>query len=98
MRRRSDLITFQNDSGMKLGDIELISILENSFYLDGGSMFGVIPRVIWGKMVEYDENNLIRLDLNPLLIKAPGENIIVDTGFGDILNEKQQKIYALKID
>jgi glyoxylase-like metal-dependent hydrolase (beta-lactamase superfamily II) len=80
---------------MKLDNIELISILENSFYLDGGSMFGVIPRVIWGKMVEYDENNLIRLDINPLLIKTPDQNIIVDTGFGDVLNEKQQKIYAL---
>ena len=80
---------------MKLDQIELISILENSFYLDGGSMFGVIPRMIWGRMVPYDENNMIRLDINPLLIKTPDQNIIVDTGFGDILNEKQQKIYAL---
>jgi glyoxylase-like metal-dependent hydrolase (beta-lactamase superfamily II) len=80
---------------MKLDQIELISILENSFYLDGGSMFGVIPRVIWGKMVEYDDNNMIRLDINPLLIKTPDQNIIVDTGFGDILNEKQKKIYPL---
>jgi glyoxylase-like metal-dependent hydrolase (beta-lactamase superfamily II) len=80
---------------MKLDQIKLISILENSFYLDGGSMFGVIPRVIWGKMVPYDENNLIRLDINPLLIKTPDQNIIVDTGFGDVLNEKQKKIYPL---
>jgi glyoxylase-like metal-dependent hydrolase (beta-lactamase superfamily II) len=80
---------------MKLDQIELISILENSFYLDGGSMFGVIPRVIWGRMVEYDENNLIRLDINPLLIKTLDQNIIVDTGFGDVLNEKQKKIYLL---
>ncbi len=80
---------------MKLGDIELISILENSFYLDGGGMFGVIPRVIWGRLVEYDENNLIRLDLNPLLVKTKNENIVIDTGFGDILNEKQQKMYSL---
>jgi glyoxylase-like metal-dependent hydrolase (beta-lactamase superfamily II) len=80
---------------MKLDNIELVSILENSFYLDGGSMFGVIPRVIWGKLVEFDENNLIRLDLNPLLIKTPGENIIVDAGFGDVLTEKQKKIYPL---
>jgi glyoxylase-like metal-dependent hydrolase (beta-lactamase superfamily II) len=80
---------------MKLDNIELISILENSFYLDGGSMFGVIPRVIWGRMVPYDENNLIRLDINPLLIKTPDQNIIVDSGFGDVLNEKQKKIYLL---
>lgn len=80
---------------MKLGDIELRSILENYFHLDGGSMFGVIPKVIWGRFYESDENNLIRLDLNPLLIRTGKENIIVDTGFGDVLNEHELKIYAL---
>jgi glyoxylase-like metal-dependent hydrolase (beta-lactamase superfamily II) len=80
---------------MKLGDIELQSILENYFRLDGGAMFGVIPKVIWKKLWEPDENNLVRLDLNPLLIRAGKENIIVDTGFGDVLNEKEKKIYPL---
>ncbi len=80
---------------MKLGDIELQSILENYFHLDGGAMFGVIPKVIWKKLWEPDENNLIRLDLNPMLIRTGKENIVVDTGFGDVLNEKEQRIYAL---
>lgn len=80
---------------MKLGDIELQSILENYFRLDGGAMFGVIPKVIWNRLYESDENNLIRLDLNPMLIRTGKENIVVDTGFGDVLNEKEQKIYAL---
>ena len=80
---------------MRLGDIELQSILENYFRLDGGAMFGVIPKVIWKKLWEPDENNLVRLDLNPLLIRTGKENIVVDTGFGDVLNEKEQKIYAL---
>lgn len=80
---------------MTLGDIELHSILENYFRLDGGAMFGVIPKVIWNRLYESDENNLIRLDLNPMLIQTGNENIVVDTGFGDVLNEKEQKIYAL---
>lgn len=80
---------------MKLGNIELQSILENYFRLDGGAMFGVIPKVIWKKLWEPDENNLVRLDLNPLLIRSGKENIIVDTGFGDVLNEKEKKIYPL---
>ncbi len=79
---------------MKLGDIELHSILENYFRLDGGAMFGVIPKVIWNRLYESDENNLIRLDLNPMLIRTGKENIVVDTGFGDVLNEKERKIYA----
>jgi len=80
---------------MRLGDIELHSILENYFHLDGGTMFGVIPKVIWGKLCPSDENNLIRLDLNPLLIKTGRDIIVVDTGFGNILNERQRKINAL---
>ncbi len=80
---------------MKLGDVEIHSILENYFHLDGGAMFGVIPKVIWGKFFESDQNNLIRLDLNPMLIRTGSENIVVDTGFGDVLNERELKMYAL---
>lgn len=80
---------------MHLGDIELHSIYENYFLIDGGAMFGVIPKVIWGKLYESTENNLIRLDLNPLLIQTGSENIIVDSGFGDVLNERESKIYPL---
>jgi glyoxylase-like metal-dependent hydrolase (beta-lactamase superfamily II) len=80
---------------MKLGDVHLHSILENYFLLDGGAMFGVIPKVIWGKLYESTENNLIRLDLNPLLIRTGNENIIVDSGFGDVLNDREKKIYPL---
>ncbi len=80
---------------MKLGDIELHPILENYFLIDGGAMFGVIPKVIWSKLYPSDDKNLIRLDLNPLLIMAGGEIIIVDTGFGDMLNDRERKIYPL---
>jgi len=80
---------------MKLGDIQVIPILENYFHLDGGAMFGVIPKVIWGRFYPSDENNLIRLDLNPILIKTGNDNIVVDSGFGDVLNEREQKIYGL---
>jgi len=80
---------------MKLGDIELHSVLENYFHLDGGAMFGVIPKVIWSKFYSSDDKNMIRLDLTPLLIKANNEIVVVDTGFGDILTEREQKIYSL---
>ncbi len=80
---------------MRLGDIELISIFENYFKLDGGAMFGVIPKSMWSKICPADDNNLIRLDINPMIIKAGKELIVVDAGFGDVLNERQLKIYNL---
>ena len=81
---------------MKLGDIELISILENRFKIDAGSMFGVIPKVIWSKLVQADDLNRIDLDLNPLLIKVKGHIILVDTGFGDIMTDKQNAMFGLE--
>ena len=81
---------------MKLGDIELISILENRFKLDGGDMFGIVPKLIWSRMVTPDENNLIPLDINPLVIKTLDQVLLVDTGFGDVLNDKQQRMFGLE--
>jgi len=80
---------------MNLGNAKVHSIFENFFRIDGGAMFGVIPKVIWERFYDSDENNLIRLDLNPLLIETGTESIIVDTGFGDVLNEREKKIYPL---
>jgi glyoxylase-like metal-dependent hydrolase (beta-lactamase superfamily II) len=80
---------------MKLGDIELIPIVENSFKLDGGSMFGIVPKIIWSKLCPSDENNLVSMDINPLIIKTGKETLVIDTGFGDTLNEQRQKMYAL---
>jgi glyoxylase-like metal-dependent hydrolase (beta-lactamase superfamily II) len=81
---------------MKLGDIELISILENKFKIDAGAMFGVVPKVIWSKMVTADELNRIVLDINPMIIKTKDEILVVDTGLGDTLNAKQRIVFGLE--
>lgn len=81
---------------LKLGDKEVYSIVENSFKIDGGAMFGVVPRVIWERLMAPDERNMITLDLNLLLVKSNGKNILIDTGMGDTLNEKQKKIYGIE--
>lgn len=81
---------------LKLDDKEVYSIVDNSFKIDGGSMFGVVPKIIWERMMVPDESNRITLDLNLLLVKAEGKNILVDSGIGDTLNEKQKKIYGVE--
>ncbi|MCD6162631.1 MAG: MBL fold metallo-hydrolase [candidate division Zixibacteria bacterium] len=81
---------------MKLGDIEIISIVENRFKLDAGAMFGVIPKVIWSRMVTADDYNRIPLDINPLIVKTDSETLLVDSGFGDILSAKFEKIFGLE--
>ena len=83
---------------LKLGDKEVYSIVDNSFKIDGGSMFGVVPKVIWEKMMIPDERNMITLDLNLLLVKLKGKNILIDSGIGNTLTEKQKKIYGVEKD
>ena len=58
-------------------------------------MFGVVPRVLWEKCCPADELNRIQLALNPLLIRAHGKNILVDTGLGNKLDTKLQDMFAV---
>jgi len=81
---------------LRLGDKEVYSIVENSFKIDGGAMFGVVPKVLWEKLMAPDTRNMITLDLNLLLLKSDGKNILIDTGMGDALNEKQRKMYGVE--
>jgi len=81
---------------VKFGNFEIFSIVENSFKIDGGAMFGVVPRIIWEKLAPPDEKNRVKLDLNLLLVKSKNENILIDTGMGDALSEKHKRIYGIE--
>jgi glyoxylase-like metal-dependent hydrolase (beta-lactamase superfamily II) len=79
---------------MQLGDFQILPLVEQRFKLDGGSMFGVVPKKIWGRLVKADEANLVEMHTNLFVIKANGQNILCDTGLGDCLTEQERKIYA----
>jgi glyoxylase-like metal-dependent hydrolase (beta-lactamase superfamily II) len=64
--------------------------------LDGGGMFGVIPRVVWSKLLPPDEVNRVTLSHNCLLLDAPdGSNILIESGTGDKLDAKMRNIFGL---
>jgi glyoxylase-like metal-dependent hydrolase (beta-lactamase superfamily II) len=89
-------ISLDGVNNMKFGNFEIFSIVENSFKIDGGAMFGVVPKIIWERLVPSDEFNRVKLDLNLLLVKTKGENILIDAGMGDALSEKHKKIYGIE--
>jgi glyoxylase-like metal-dependent hydrolase (beta-lactamase superfamily II) len=60
----------------------------SNFKVDGGAMFGVVPKVLWSKVCSPDMNNLIVLTLRSLVIETDGHVILVDTGWGDKQDEK----------
>jgi glyoxylase-like metal-dependent hydrolase (beta-lactamase superfamily II) len=58
------------------------------FKLDGGAMFGIIPKPLWSKVIPADERNRIQLSLRVMFIKTAHRNILLDTGIGDYHGEK----------
>lgn len=74
---------------MKFGEFEIQSMSGGRFRLDGGAMFGVVPKTLWNRKSESDDQNRIQLDTNCLLIKTPDATVLLDTGFGSKLSEKE---------
>jgi glyoxylase-like metal-dependent hydrolase (beta-lactamase superfamily II) len=77
-----------------IGDFEVTVLTDGTYWLDGGAMFGVVPKPLWSKRIAADQQNRITLGLNSLLIRGNGKNILVETGIGPKLGEKQQQIYG----
>jgi len=80
---------------MQINGYEIIPIETGRFALDGGAMFGVVPKNLWQRTNPADEQNRIELALRCLLLKGKDKNILIDTGVGEKLNEKLQKIYKV---
>lgn len=79
---------------MKLGDLELHMLNAGHVYLDGGAMFGVIPKPLWEKKCPADSRNRIKLSMNCLLVHAGGKNILIETGAGDKFDVKFRDLYG----
>jgi glyoxylase-like metal-dependent hydrolase (beta-lactamase superfamily II) len=78
---------------LTLGDTELIILSDGTYVLDGGAMFGVVPKTLWEKRIKADERNLITLGLNSLVIRNGKQTVLVETGIGPKLNEKSREIH-----
>ncbi len=81
---------------MHLGDIEIRYLDGGRFRLDGGAMFGVVPKVFWEKKSPPDEKNRIHLRANSLLVRAHGKTIVIETGNGTKWDPKQRAIYGVQ--
>ena len=76
-----------------LGDFELTILSDGTYFLDGGSMFGVVPKSLWGKKVQVNERNLMDCGLNSVLVRTGDKNVLIETGIGNKLSEKLKSIY-----
>ncbi len=81
---------------MKLGDLKLHIASGGKYWLDGGTMYGVIPKVLWEREAPADEKNRIELETNCPLIQVKDKWVLLDTGCGDKFGEKEKEIYKIK--
>jgi glyoxylase-like metal-dependent hydrolase (beta-lactamase superfamily II) len=80
----------------RIGDFTVHAIQAGGQRLDGGAMFGVVPKPLWEKRIPADERNRIQLGMRCLLIEHPSGLILIDTGAGNKEDEKFKNIYGLE--
>src|SRR5262249_23497628 len=81
---------------MLLGDLRVQLIQGGKFRLDGGAMFGVVPKPLWEKKSPPDAQNRISLACNCLLVETKGKRVLVETGNGTKWTSKLRDIYAVE--
>ena len=79
---------------MKLGDLEFHVLVDGYVSLDGGGMFGVIPKVMWEKKVKADAENYVPVGLNSIVVRTGQQTVLIETGIGNKLPERLIKIFG----
>ena len=98
--------TSRDNSGLvraraTLGDFELTVCSDGTYLLDGGAMFGVVPKTLWQKRIAADAENRIVLGLNSLVVRTGKHTVVIETGIGNKQTPKMQQIFqnqALLLD
>ena len=79
-----------------LGDFELTVLSDGFYFLDGGAMFGVVPKPLWQKRAPADAENRILLGLNTVVVRTGKHTVVIETGIGNKLSDKLRTIYGAK--
>lgn len=75
---------------VKFFKFDLYILYDGYYKCDAGSAFGIVPKMLWRKFIEFDENNLMNVRISPLLIKTGNKNILIETGFGNKFKENER--------
>ena len=79
---------------LTLGDFELTIVSDGTYYLDGGALFGVVPKLMWERKMTADPQNRVPVGLNSLLVRTGTHTVLVETGIGNKLPAKMAQIYG----
>src|SRR6266852_2299241 len=77
-----------------LGDFELTVCTDGTYKLDGGAMFGVVPKLLWEKRSAADDQNRILLGLNTVVVRTGNQTVVIETGIGNKQPAKMREIHC----
>ena len=80
---------------MQFGDYRVEIVPDTEFRLDGGAMFGVVPRALWSKVCPPDEDNRITMNMNCVFIDTGAERILIETGIGEKWSSKHTAMFGI---
>jgi len=81
---------------MQIGDYRVEIIPDTEFHLDGGAMFGVVPRNLWAQVCPPDDQNRIRMNMNCVFIDTGDEKVLIETGIGEKWTPQQSEMYGIE--
>ena len=81
---------------MQIGDYRVEIIPDTEFHLDGGAMFGVVPRNLWAEVCPPDDQNRIRMNMNCVFIDTGDEKVLIETGIGEKWTPQQSEMYGIE--
>jgi glyoxylase-like metal-dependent hydrolase (beta-lactamase superfamily II) len=81
---------------MQIGDYRVEIIPDTEFRLDGGAMFGVVPRNLWAQVCPPDQQNRIRMNMNCVFVDTGDEKVLIETGIGDKWTPRETAMYGIE--
>jgi glyoxylase-like metal-dependent hydrolase (beta-lactamase superfamily II) len=81
---------------MDFGEMQIDVVSGGNFWIDGGNIFGVVPKVLWARLCPPDESNRIFLETNCTVVRANGRVVLIDTGYGSKATTQQKRNFRLQ--
>ncbi len=80
---------------VRIGDLRIYRINESDYWVDPGGAFGLVPRALWSRYFPPTDDHLVKMCSNVLLVQTGSQNVLIDTGYGHQMADKQRAILHL---
>ena len=91
-----DVNYFEGTPTTSIGRIRVTSLLDGWLSLDGGAMYGIVPKVLWEKKLPADAQNRVRMAMRPLLVQTPEHTVVVESGIGQAIPPDLHERYGIQ--